>query len=249
MDSHGSRRTGRAPLPDGPAATVDAREQPPLTLEELARATGMTVRNVRAYQARGLLPAPERAGRRSLYGREHVARLRLVQALAAQGLTLRVIADLVARGTADEELARLAREDLTQGFGSTGSVPVDSADMARFSREQPEALQVLVESELLERRDGAYVGNAVAMGLTSAIAARGGDYVTCARVGAIASRAGRACRDELADLVEGCLEPLADDPEAQEELRRLAVQLASVAFSDALSRRLLGRDEVSAPGR
>ena len=30
-----------------------------MTIDELARATGMTVRNIRAHQSRGLLPPPE----------------------------------------------------------------------------------------------------------------------------------------------------------------------------------------------
>ena len=49
-----------------------------LTIDELARAAGTTVRNVRVYQDRGLLPPPERRGRLGLYGPDHLRRLRLV---------------------------------------------------------------------------------------------------------------------------------------------------------------------------
>ena len=50
-----------------------------LTIDELARRTGMTVRNVRAHQSRGLLPPPEVRGRTGFYGPEHVARIELIR--------------------------------------------------------------------------------------------------------------------------------------------------------------------------
>jgi DNA-binding transcriptional MerR regulator len=61
------------------------------TLEQLARATGMTVRNIRAYQTRGLIPRPTREGRRSIYGSEHLQRLRQIKAARAHGATLALI--------------------------------------------------------------------------------------------------------------------------------------------------------------
>ena len=59
-----------------------------LTIDELARETGMTVRNVRSHHARGLLPPPEVRGRTGFYGPEHVDRLRLIQELQSEGLKL-----------------------------------------------------------------------------------------------------------------------------------------------------------------
>jgi hypothetical protein len=40
-----------------------------LTIDELAQRTGMTVRNIRAHQSRGLLPPPEVRGARGTTGR------------------------------------------------------------------------------------------------------------------------------------------------------------------------------------
>ena len=51
----------------------------------------MTVRNLRAYAARGLLPPPRMVGRTGYYGREHVARLLLVREMLAEGYTLAMI--------------------------------------------------------------------------------------------------------------------------------------------------------------
>ncbi|HKG16714.1 MAG TPA: MerR family transcriptional regulator [Solirubrobacteraceae bacterium] len=68
-----------------------------LTIDELARETGMTVRNVRAYQSRGLLPPPEVRGRTGYYDAEHVARLRLIQEMQAEGFNLTAIERLLER--------------------------------------------------------------------------------------------------------------------------------------------------------
>lgn len=61
---------------------------PALTIDELARETGLTVRNVRSHHARGLLPPPDVKGRTGFYGPEHVQRLRLIQELQQEGLKL-----------------------------------------------------------------------------------------------------------------------------------------------------------------
>src|SRR5436305_1141119 len=54
-----------------------------MTIDELARRSGMTVRNIRAHQSRGLLPPPEIEGRTGFYGPEHVARLELIAEMPA----------------------------------------------------------------------------------------------------------------------------------------------------------------------
>ena len=66
-----------------------------LTIEQLASASGMTVRNIRAHRARGLLPAPEVRERVGYYGPEHLARLRLISQLQADGFNLRAIERLL----------------------------------------------------------------------------------------------------------------------------------------------------------
>jgi DNA-binding transcriptional MerR regulator len=55
----------------------------------------MTVRNVRGYQDRGLLPAPRREGRVGVYTEAHLARLRLIGQLLERGYTLSHIAELI----------------------------------------------------------------------------------------------------------------------------------------------------------
>jgi DNA-binding transcriptional MerR regulator len=71
--------------------TTDA-EEPTLTIDELAARAGTTVRTVRFYGTRGLLPPPVIGPRRvGHYGREHLARLALIEELQHQGMTLAAI--------------------------------------------------------------------------------------------------------------------------------------------------------------
>lgn len=62
-----------------------------LTIDQLAAQAGMTVRNVRAYASRGLIPPPRLVGRTGYYGEEHASRLRLIRDLIDRGYTLAAI--------------------------------------------------------------------------------------------------------------------------------------------------------------
>jgi DNA-binding transcriptional MerR regulator len=62
-----------------------------MTIGELARRTGMTVRNIRAHQTRGLLPPPEVHGRTGYYNEDHIARIELTREMQAEGLNLEAI--------------------------------------------------------------------------------------------------------------------------------------------------------------
>ena len=65
------------------------------TIDELAQETGLTTRNIRAYQSRGLLPPPEVRGRTGYYGAEHTARLELIREMQADGFNLTAIKRLI----------------------------------------------------------------------------------------------------------------------------------------------------------
>ena len=62
-----------------------------LTIDQLAARVGMTVRNVRAYASRGLIPPPRLVGRTGYYGEEHASRLRLIRDLIERGYTLAAV--------------------------------------------------------------------------------------------------------------------------------------------------------------
>jgi DNA-binding transcriptional MerR regulator len=76
-------------------AQTRATEPPEFSIDALARETGSTVRNIRAYQDRGLLPPPERRGRKGIYNDAHLSRLRIINRLLERGYTLANISELI----------------------------------------------------------------------------------------------------------------------------------------------------------
>ncbi len=114
---------------------ASAQTEQRLTIDQLAQTTGLTVRNVRSYQSRGLIPPPEVQGRVGYYGTEHLARLQLIRELQAQGFNLAAIAHVLeqARGSGEEVL------------GFTRSL------MAPFETETPEVLE---RADLVKRLGG-----------------------------------------------------------------------------------------------
>ncbi len=76
-------------------------------IDELARVAGTTVRNVRVYQDRGLLPPPRRQGRVGIYDEAHLARLRLIGQLLDRGYNLAHIAELISAWEQGRDLSHV----------------------------------------------------------------------------------------------------------------------------------------------
>lgn len=64
-------------------------------VDDLARRAGVSVRNVRVYQDRGLLPPPRREGRTGWYNESHLARLALISRMLDRGYTFATISELL----------------------------------------------------------------------------------------------------------------------------------------------------------
>lgn len=99
-----------------------------LTIEQLAAESGMTVRNIRAHRARGLLPAPEVRDRVGYYGPEHLARLRLISQMQGEGFNLRAIERLLEQTSGRPEQLLSLREVL--------STPVEAEQPRVFTAEE-----------------------------------------------------------------------------------------------------------------
>jgi DNA-binding transcriptional MerR regulator len=91
-----------------------SKTSPEWKLSELAEAVGVTPRTVRYYVQRGLLPAPPFKGPDTVYGEEHLLRLKAIRVLQARFLPLDAI---------QVELARLTPEALQSLAGSEPSAP------------------------------------------------------------------------------------------------------------------------------
>jgi DNA-binding transcriptional MerR regulator len=121
---------------DTPAGGDHARESSSasydLTVEQLAAEVGMSVRNIRNHHSRGLLPPPQVRARVGYYNADHVARLRLILDLQADGFNLTAIERLL-----------IGSDGLAQrllGLRSAVTAPLE-----------PETPEVVTGQELIER--------------------------------------------------------------------------------------------------
>ncbi|WP_371566973.1 MULTISPECIES: MerR family transcriptional regulator [Streptomyces] len=206
-------------------------------MEELARLAGITVRTLRFYRERKLIPPPRREGRIAWYDDHHLARLRTIAALLERGHTLTGIAELAealdhGRDVADvlgvappteEEPVRLTPEELAARFEGEvtpenlaaamelGYLGTDGDEIVHISRRLLD-----VSSELV--REGIPLGEVLA--------------------------AGKRVREHVDDLAEMFAELVlrhASEDDLQ-RLRPLARSVVEAELSLALDRRLRKRD-------
>lgn len=103
---------------EGKPAANPAASEANLTVEQLAYETGMSVRNIRNHQSRGLLPPPEVRSRVGYYGPAHVARLRLIQEMQSEGFKLSAISRLIGEHGADADRFVGLRQAVTAPFAT-----------------------------------------------------------------------------------------------------------------------------------
>ncbi|MGW7236940.1 MerR family transcriptional regulator [Streptomyces sp. NPDC054804] len=206
-------------------------------MEELAGLAGITVRTLRFYRERKLIPPPRREGRIAWYDDHHLARLRTISALLERGHTLngiaelaealdqgRDVADLLGIEPTEEEPVRLTPEELAARFEGQvttenlataldlGYLGTDGDDIVHISRRLLDASEALV-------REGFPLAEVLAAG-----------------------RSVREHADALAELFAELV--LRHDPrEDMERLRPLARSVVEAEVSLALDRRMSKRDQ------
>ncbi|MEW2631688.1 MerR family transcriptional regulator [Streptomyces sp. NPDC048389] len=202
-------------------------------MEELAEEAGITVRTLRFYRERGLIPPPRREGRIAWYDEHHLARLRTIAALLERGHTLNGIADLATAFETGRDVGEVL------GLGEpTEETPV---------RLTPEALADYFEGEVTAEN----LATALELGY---LATDGDEIVHISRrlldVSAALVREGvplaavleagrrvRAHADALAELFIDVLSEHSAD-EQLERLRPLAKSVVDAELSMAMDRRL-----------
>lgn len=127
-----------------------------LTIDELAQRTGTSSRNIRAYQAKGLLPGPQLEGRTGYYVEEHVQRLGIITDLQDRGFSLAAIRQVLDTWSTGGDLSSLL------GFQHVITAP--------WTEEEPAAVTV---DELFDRfpesaEDPSLLQRSIAEGLVTA---------------------------------------------------------------------------------
>lgn len=113
---------------------VVSEDEGSYTIDELAATSRVPSRTIRFYQAKGVLPAPEKKGRVAYYGRAHAERLELIAKLQDRGLRIDAIRALLTRVDRGEV-------DVGEWLG------LEAQLTAPWANEQP---RTMTEKELLE---------------------------------------------------------------------------------------------------
>ncbi len=128
------------------ADVSSVRTENQLTIEQLAAESGMTVRNIRAHQARGLLAPPDVRQRVGYYGSEHLSQLRLIRQLQDDGFNLNGIKRLLddTQGTT-ERLLRFKQALSGAAAAAEPSETLSIAELGRRFRVSPEEAPDVLE--------------------------------------------------------------------------------------------------------
>lgn len=130
-----------------------------MTIEDLAREAGTATSTVRMYQARGLLPPPERRGRVGYYDAGHLARLRLIAQLQEEGFSLASIKQLTdawESGRSLDDVLGLEAQ-ITGAWSEEEPIrlgPEHYSDLFGDQVVSPENFQRAVEMDLVTIEDG-----------------------------------------------------------------------------------------------
>jgi len=186
-----------------------ASDQDLLTIDQLAARTGITVRTIRFYAGRGLLPAPQLRGRTGLYGPAHLARLELVSELSALGFTLAAI---------EGQMEKLPPEQIEE---------IDTAELERRAGRSlhPDDVDVLEGLGVITRLDDGRlrVHGTAALGESLAVLDSGLPAETWKRAHEIIDKHTTALAEDLMAMFQAeVLQPYRDRGRPADERSRLA---------------------------
>lgn len=224
-----------------------------LTIDELARRSGMTARNIRQWQTYGLLPPPQRRGRVGVYTDDHLARINRIKELRTQGFPL----DLIRRVLESPGMGVEAVEADVRHLAAGALAPFASPERVVLSRRELAArlgdgvVGPLQDAGIAESASGGYTVDGTALAFLEAATAVGLPPAALARAlakahdhqRAIAALLTDAVRDEVwrpfvdAGLPSDRLRGIAD---TIDRLREIGVAAQSYMFQRALDEVLTG---------
>lgn len=217
--------------------TEGSGERREYRMEELARLAGISVRTLRFYRERKLIPPPRREGRIAWYDDHHLARLRTITALLERGHTLNGIAELAEAFDHGRDVGELLGMEPPTDETPVRLTPEELAD--RFAGEvTPENLAAAMDLGYLgtDGEEIVHISRRL-LDVSSALVREGIPLAEVLRAG----KEVRTHADALADLFAGLILRHAPE-EALHRLRPLARSVVDAELSLALDRRLRKRD-------
>ncbi|GAB2712227.1 MerR family transcriptional regulator [Nocardia thraciensis] len=128
------------------------------TISSLAEASGLTVRTLRDYSVRGLLPPPEMRGRTGFYGAEHLNRVRVIGRLLERGITLNGVRGLLEAWDRGDDLVDVlgvaaSRAEAARAARPESEKRIAATDLARLVDDAPDGLRRVVAAGIYEPVD------------------------------------------------------------------------------------------------
>lgn len=120
---HQILKQGRDLLPPGLLGEETGNGPQEYSIDELARVANTTVRNVRAYQDRGLIPPPIRRGRAGVYNQGHLSRLNVIGQMLERGYTIANIKELLSAWESGQDLDHVLGLDSVLAGTWTEEIP------------------------------------------------------------------------------------------------------------------------------
>ncbi|MBF6327544.1 MerR family transcriptional regulator [Nocardia transvalensis] len=154
------------------AAGGDTAAGAEFTIDELARQAGTTVRSLRVYHERGVLPPPQVKGRTGFYGPEHLNRVRTISRLLDRGIKLNGIrelleawdrgddlGDILGVGEHEVSIPGLAAPEVVESgvapSAETDETTIAATELAQLYRDVPNGLARVIAAGMYEPVDAA----------------------------------------------------------------------------------------------
>jgi DNA-binding transcriptional MerR regulator len=199
-----------------------------MTITELAERVSMTPRNIRAYQSRGLLFAPEIRGRVAHYSGAHAARLLLIASLQREGFTLAAIKRLIESPSDYSAIVADRRRRFREG--SSDIAPTVPIPEERIRALLPDLPEDLTQTGLAWRDEhGQLLSHTVLVAVGRMLTAQGVPVEVVSRLQLDAAQAARG----LGHLLRRTLAAQEPDGSRMSDLAKVAVQLSATAFEIA----------------
>lgn len=217
--------------------TAAERETDLLTLEELTERVGMSVRNVRFYTSRGLVPPPIRMGRSGYYTEEHVARLGLIQELQSHGFTLAAIERYVAHLPADAspETIALHRDLLAPRIEPSEQITREDLERRAGRALSDEDVSLLgVLGAVTDTADGLFLVSGTQLTIALGLMQIGFPVGAALRTKEVYARHGRQIAEELTDIFREEVRPVLQDSGVDHDTLREMLQRINVMSIAAL---------------
>jgi DNA-binding transcriptional MerR regulator len=204
-----------------------------MTIAELAERSGMTARNIRAYQSRGLLHSPEIRGRVAHYNGAHLARLQLIASLQREGFTLAAIQRLIESPGDYSAIVADRRRRFREG--SSDITPTVPLPVEKIRELMPDLPADLTETGLAWRdAEGNLVSHTVLVGVGRMLAGQGVSLDMLSTLQIEAARTATELGAKLRAHLESTPGTRGDgDDNRTTDLARVAVQLSATAYEIA----------------